>query len=352
MSTLPGRRRSYHGIAAIVLLLCLVVFLSFLNIFKSTRIILHTFDGANSHIDWSPQSLESVNPAHDLNKFQAVHNRSRPPNSLASMRKHSNENRIDRIYFINLDNDINLDNNRRRRAFMEGWLSNQTIPFERIPGRVGDPSDTCVKGKTDPERCRGIAGRAKTEVSIIDSYNTTGLTLVFEDEWSAENITRLQESISVVPNDWDVIRFNCWGSRIPSDFPKLHVERKHELQIKKVFETRHTKKLPCNATKEFCRGPFCGGTHAMVWRGGESVQKLRKLWGEIPYNDIDCDLAAGKYNITSYCINFRTGVGVVRNKEVGNFSNIPKPRDQDSNVTNIPKTSANETSLTPLPFNT
>jgi hypothetical protein len=82
---------------------------------------------------------------------------------------------------------------------MEGWLSNQTIPFERLPGRVGAPSDTCAKGKNDPKRCRGIAGLATTEVSIVDTYNATYLTLVFEDDWFAENITRPQESIRYCP---------------------------------------------------------------------------------------------------------------------------------------------------------
>jgi hypothetical protein len=263
------------------------------------------------------------------------------PNSLA-WRGHSNDEiRINRIYFIN------LDINTRRRAFMERWLSNQTIPFERIPGKVGDSSDTCKKIKSDPTRCRGIAGLAKSDISIIDSYNTTGLTLVLEDDCIAKNMTLLHESISVVPNDWDVIRFNCWGL-IPADFPLLHVERKHELQIAKVFETRHDKELPCKATtKRSCHIEFCGGTHAMVWRGGESVQKLRKLWGKIPHNDIDCDLteAAERYNITSYCINFRKGVGLAHNiRFTGEGTNIPKTR--------LKRTMANETSLLiPLPAN-
>jgi hypothetical protein len=195
------------------------------------------------------------------------------------------------------------------QAFMEQWPSNQTIIFEGTPGRVGDPHDTCVKGKTDPKQCQGIAGLAKTEVSTINSYDTTGLTLAFEDDWFTENMTRLQESIlAVAPDDWDILRFVCWG-HVPSGIPFLHVEPKNESQIKKV-ETRHNEEQPpCNATKE--RGCyFCGGTHAMVWCGGESVQKLRKLWSRIPYNGVDrllTSLAAERHNVTSCCVNFRRG---------------------------------------------
>ena len=242
------------------------------------------------------------------------------PNSLAARKHARNEISIDRIYYIN------MDKNQGRRAFMEGWLSKQTIPFERISGRAGDPSsDTCQQGKADPDRCRGIAGLAKTVVSTIESYNTTGLTFVFEDDYFAVNISRLEESIAVVPDDWDILRFDCTGY-IPSDFPILHVEAGNELQIKTVFETRHDKgQPPCNATEEK-RCWFCGGTHAMVWRGGESVQKLRKLWSRQPYDDIDCDLThqVETYNVTSYCINFPQGQGVISKKIEGEISDIPK----------------------------
>jgi hypothetical protein len=252
-----------------------------------------------------------------VSKFSETEEHDRPwPNSLASRKHSNNEIRIDRIYFIS------LDITPLRRAFMEGWLGKQTIPFQRIQGKVGDPSDTCVKGKIGPKQCRGIAGVAKSEVSIIDNYNTTGLTLVFQDDFSAENITRLYESISVVPDDWDVLRFNCWG-HIPSDFPFVHVETGNELGIKKIFETRHDREQPpCNETKETCW--FCGGAHAMVWRGGESVQKLRKLWSEIPYAQSDCRLTleVERYNIKSYCINFRKG-GVVQKRIKGEITNIP-----------------------------
>lgn len=94
---------------------------------------------------------------------------------------------------------------------MEGWLSNQMIPFERTSGTVGDPSDTCVKSnKTDPkQRCPGIVGLAKADVNIIDSCDATGLILGFKEDWFAESTTRLQESIlAVQPNDWAVLRFN------------------------------------------------------------------------------------------------------------------------------------------------
>jgi hypothetical protein len=271
--------------------------------------------------------LQSASNIRDLHRrliwtseqYETDYNRP-SPNSLMSRRKHPNdETRINRIYFIN------LDTNPGRRAFMEGWLSKQTIPFERITGKVGDPSsDTCVEGKTEPKRCRGIAGLAKTEVSIIDSYDTTGLTFVMEDDYYAENITRLQESISVVPDDWDIIRFNCRGHHyIPSDFPFLHVEPGNELQIEKVFETRHNKEQPpCKNGMNEERCWFCGGTHAMVWRGSR-VQKLRKVWSRKPYDDIDCSLTDQK-NLKSYCINFRNGREVIPTQIKGEITNIPQ----------------------------
>jgi hypothetical protein len=166
----------------------------------------------------------------------------------------------------------------------------------------------------------------------MDRYNTTGLTLVFEDDYSTESIARFQESISVVPDDWDIIRFNCIGD-IPSDFPILQVERKIELGIERVFETRHDKEQPpCNATKGRCW--FCGGAYAMLWRGGESVQKLRKLWSRIPHGDIDCDLTQSteSSNIKSYCINFREGEGGSLREIEGEESDIPK-NDQYVSVT-------------------
>jgi hypothetical protein len=261
-----------------------------------------------------------------------------------SQRKHSNEatGMIDRIYFIN------LDKNPLRRAFMEGYLSNQTIPFERIPGKVGDPSDTCVEGKTDPDRCRGIVGLAKSEISIIDNYNTTGLTLVFEDDYFAGDILpRLQKSMSLVPDDWDILRFGCWG-HIPSDFPVLHVNPVNELGINKIFETRHDKKQPpCDGTKEDCW--FSGGTHAMVWRGGESVQKLKELWSRNPRQDVDSALTGEDNYITSYCINFRGDSRKSRIKRIkGEASNIPlNPAQRRGDII----TSPSKTELWSIPLN-
>jgi hypothetical protein len=263
----------------------------------------------------APQSQQQQQPA--PNKKNAAPNQKQTNHNDTPSR---DETRIDRIYFIN------LDRNPGRRAFMERWLSKQTIPFERVTGKVGDPtSDTCIKGKTGPKRCRGIAGVAKSDISIIDSYNTTGLTLVMEDDHFAKNVTRLQESILLVPDDWDIIRFNCgWGQEIPSDFTFLHVEPGNELQIKQVFETRHTtEQPPCNGTeKSTCRFEFCAGAHAMVWRGSR-VQNLREVWSRKPYDDIDCRLT-DQNNLRSYCINFR-GRGEVIHKQIkGEITNIPK----------------------------
>jgi hypothetical protein len=203
-------------------------------------------------------------------------------------------NELQRIYYIN------LAKNTKRRDFMETWLSRRTIPFFRIEASHGseNPKD-CVEGKQNPERCRGMSGLVKTVVGIIHNHNTSGLSLVLEDDFIVTPKLSLRgmvkRALRYVPPDWDIIRFNCWG-KVPSSFD--FVLRKQVT----VFKTAHQR--PCKAVRSSntnsCECNFCGGTHAMLWRDA-SLKKLEGVWMKQPFDDIDIRLTSEKLN--SYCVN-------------------------------------------------
>ena len=87
---------------------------------------------------------------------------------------------------------------------------------------------TCEPAAKNDNRaqCRGIAGLAMTNLAIMDRHNTTGLTLVLEDDYRIRNMTLLKESLNHVPSDFDVVRWGCYGLR-PEEFQQVnkHVYR-------------------------------------------------------------------------------------------------------------------------------
>ena len=112
---------------------------------------------------------------------------------------------LHRIYYIN------LKKNKERRKQIEENLGRQSaIPVVRIEAKKGPTNDSmCVKDKQEPtQRCRGIGGLALSNIHIIDDWNTTGLTLVLEDDFVVWEPTKIQEAVnhapSVVPPDWDM----------------------------------------------------------------------------------------------------------------------------------------------------
>jgi hypothetical protein len=226
---------------------------------------------------------------------------------------------FDRIYYNN------LETNPQRRTAMEAWLGKQPIPFQRIKAQVGEEG-ICVKANSNrPGRCPGVSGVARTNIGIIDHQNTTGLTLVLEDDFLVYNFTLLEESLRLVPADWDVVRWDCWHweKEIPATFQWVDDV---------VFQTAHINTGPYNnSTKKELSWGFCGGAHAMAYRGS-SVQKLRDIWSELPYGDIDCRLTNTK--IKSYCVNFNKDVwkpfmGCFY-QPLGEVSNIPKESDTEA----------------------
>lgn len=213
---------------------------------------------------------------------------------------------VQRIYYIN------LLKNRERRQQMESWLSQQSIPYQRINATIGsERGEDCVAGKQSPKRCRGISGLCMTELDIIRNHNTSGLTLVFEDDFVVKQPLDkvVEQTLRLVPSDWDINRWDCWGRR-PSSFDLLVRGERN-----RVFRTVHRR--PCRASQD---SPcwFAGGTHAMLWRE-ESVSKLDEIWPQKPYNGVDVRLTTDKLN--SYCVNI--GIGALEAPD-GERSDIPK----------------------------
>lgn len=203
---------------------------------------------------------------------------------------------IDRIYYINLDTRTD------KREFMESWLKpfseTYSIPYERISARTATFKKPQCKGVTKPNkrRCRGGKALQYTNLRIMEQYNTTGYTLVLEDDYQLTHYERLLNSMKKVPNDWDVIRFDCWtgpyGIDPEDEFPQ--------------FEFGYRTVTP---SKKW----FCGGTHATLWRS-DRLHILRKIWEfpRKPYAAIDCLLSDD--NIVSYCV--QADVGDLANEKL------------------------------------
>jgi hypothetical protein len=193
---------------------------------------------------------------------------------------------IDRIYYINMEKNV------LRRQLMESWLQNQPTPYKRIKALIGLPSDECKGDKGTTKNCRGIVGLLHSLVSIIDNENTTGLSLVVEDDYALADPghRRLQEALKMIPDDWDLIRFDCWGE---------------------------TKGVKLREINQFVFDPlilgykgkgarwFCGGTHSMLWKG-TSVHKLKEMWSKVPSGEADCQISYTP-SVKSYCVNIGLG---------------------------------------------
>ena len=198
---------------------------------------------------------------------------------------------LDRIYYIN------LDSREDKKEFMESWLEpfseQYSIPYQRVVAKSWD--DSCNNILDDEEamkRCRAVMGLRNSNLHIMDNYNTTGYTLVLEDDFEIKNYTRLLDGVRKVPNDWDVIRFDCKrGKKKEGDMGGIR--RKWFPQYDFGFRTAG-------------KVSFCGGTHATLWRS-DRLHTLRKTW-EYPkrrYRGIDCLLT--DYEIKSYCVQSQIG---------------------------------------------
>ena len=200
---------------------------------------------------------------------------------------------IDRLYYIN------LPHHQKRRQFMESWLGNASInnlqiPYQRVEALRGHPNSTCVPSKSHPDRCRGIAGLLRTELHIFDTLNTTGHTLVVEDDHVVSNMSALMESIQQVPDDWQMIRWNCWHAWKIQKYTR--VNDFVYAPNRDVFCENHRYR---EDSLEEC---YCGGTGAYLIRD-TTIPTLRQLWTREPLDDIDCRLTVSPSVLTSYCVN-------------------------------------------------
>lgn len=193
---------------------------------------------------------------------------------------------IDHIYYIN------LDKNTQRRKNMEKWLSKLPMEYQRVSAMRGNET-TCNKHKQG-ERCVGLSGLAYTNLHIMNSLNVSGLTLVLEDDFVVKNMSRLISSIQLVPDDWDVLRWDCRTT------PLQQFQR-----MGSVFKSGPVDRSKCTSEEETSGNCYyCGGTHVTLWRE-ESIPKLRRVWEQQPFDDIDCRLT--DWSLKTYCI--QIGVG-------------------------------------------
>jgi hypothetical protein len=165
-----------------------------------------------------------------------------------------------------------------------------------------DSCNDILDGEEAMRNCRAKLGLRNSNLHIMDNYNTTGYTLVLEDDFEIKNYNRLLDSVRKVPVDWDVIRFDCWrGMKDKILDPLIEFPQ---------FEGGYRTVTPQGEKK------FYGGTHAVLWRE-DRLQNLRKVW-EHTNMGIDCALADD--DIKSYCVQTKIGrLGVFK-------TDIPKGR--------------------------
>jgi hypothetical protein len=286
---------------------------------------------------------------------------SRNPNDLSLFRRRGIAAKLELLQKqpvtkVNHIHYVNMDTNPQRREFMEGWLRQQSIPYSRHQGQPGEPNICTKQRNLNDRQCIGISGLARTMIGLlkekeedsrmgtknIDNSTVTMttttttegqqlqqhqqeeqevLTLVLEDDISITpaNMTRLLKSISMVPKDWDIIRWDCHGE-IPRSFPWIndyvfrasyqYLQQHHNNNNNDTYTCQESRGHPCW---------FCGGTHTMLWRES-SIPKLQTAWDQRPYHDIDCRLVKANIDLVGYCVQLNV---VQLYHPEGEASNIP-----------------------------
>lgn len=224
---------------------------------------------------------------------------------------------ISRIYFVN------MEHRKARREFMQKWLSQQPVPYRRAVGIPGS-STGCVRGKSHPRRCMGVNGVAISRLNLISQHDMSGNVLLLEDDVTVD-VARLQREFSSygIPENWDVVRFDCNGPHIPASFHWLSPI---------VFSTTHDEHKYKDCLRQNPQACwFCGGAYAMLLRKS-SLHKITKIWSRLPREDIDCALSQydqeinAMPNFHSYCVQSKV---VSMNMQLGfspGGSDVPKYR--------------------------
>mmetsp|Transcript_10402 Transcript_10402/g.14689 ORF Transcript_10402/g.14689 Transcript_10402/m.14689 type:complete len:327 (-) Transcript_10402:34-1014(-) len=224
-----------------------------------------------------------------------------PP--LSFQRKPKPGKLIDRIYYINLSTNIN------RNAFERTRLRRQHVPYERIEGQRGK-EDICGPNY-HPKRCVGVSGLTLTNLHILQHKNLTGISLILEDDYELLHMIDMENDfLKYIPNDWDVVRIDCWKTK-KQEWTKDLVDIVHSNPY--VYKLKG-------------KGTFFGGTHAMIWRES-SVPKLYNVWSQKPFNTgIDVRLNTNRLN--SYCLN-RPGDYGAFSEKLRKKTDIPKSKYTD-----------------------
>ena len=238
--------------------------------------------------------------------------------ALQALRQKELEEGIQRAYYIN------LDKNKKRRQRMEEALQkqiklyNRPLPFQRVPALRGDMKRTpCTPGLRDPDRCRGLAGIVKSNFQIMQYYQTSGITLVMEDDFVLRNLSLLEQAMHWIPDDWDILRFETVDyERHDEDFEYFDAPESSEYNASEFLIFRANFVKPCVNNCAYCGGAFC-----MVWRAS-SLAKIYNIWSAQPLADLDCRLAWDK-NIKSYVINAHGQIGA-HAPPGGEDTDIPK----------------------------
>lgn len=156
--------------------------------------------------------------------------------------------------------------------------------------------------------------------------------MVIEDDFVIRDLPKLLASIPLVPDDWDVIRWDCWA-------PPFASFQKYSWPY--AFSTTID---PETCPPNEC--DYCGGNHVTLWNGrtattrrttstsnGDglppSVQKLHQVWSRKPYNTVDCALSDP--SLKSYCINIGIGEFHKPLQEMTDIPKLPIPSAKDEN---------------------
>lgn len=126
-----------------------------------------------------------------------------------------------------------------------------------------------------------------------------------------KNMSMIEEALTLIPNDWDIIRIECVDYDIRQSFD--YIEHPDYLMFRAQFVR------PCNGEHENCN--YCGGAFAMLLRES-SLSKLFRVWSTLPAADLDCRLAH-ELSIRSYCFNTHRKAGQ-HAPPPGETTDIPK----------------------------
>ncbi|GFH61567.1 hypothetical protein CTEN210_18043 [Chaetoceros tenuissimus] len=188
---------------------------------------------------------------------------------------------IDQMFYMNLDEDI--EKSKKMEDWLSWFLPNRGIPFYRLPLMKGLPY---VCDFEDEEKCIRESGKVDTLLHLMQSneYNTRGTSLNLQDDVEITDMHKLRLAANLVPDDWDVIRFDC-SLESDNSLPNLN---------NYVFQTNQGREIR----------PFLDNSRIMLLRD-DKFEKIADAINILPRQELDAALSFKKIN--SYCVN--VGIG-------------------------------------------